>query len=101
MSLIQVVHLDLQISPQIFEKIRNDTNATYYQRIGEDNHEKNRSKKSRGTVPLMTDRGEGDDKGEKGVGRVWGGRDGKGGKGVGRDWRGRGWTDGVGLSVEG
>jgi hypothetical protein len=50
-SLTPVVHLDLQISPRIFEKIRNDPNVIS-EAWGKVIHEKNLSKKSRDTVPL-------------------------------------------------
>ncbi len=43
-SLIPVVHLDLQISPRIFEKIRNDPNAIIRAR-GKMIHEKNQKQK--------------------------------------------------------
>jgi hypothetical protein len=46
-----VVHLDLRISPQIFEKIRNGPNGILWG-WGKLIHEKIRSKKSRDTVPL-------------------------------------------------
>jgi hypothetical protein len=39
LSLIPVVHLDLQISPQIFEKIRNARNALI-RGLGEDDSQK-------------------------------------------------------------
>jgi hypothetical protein len=45
-----VVHLDLQIYPRIFEKIRNDPN-TIIRGFGEDDSRK--SKKSRDTVTLI------------------------------------------------
>ncbi len=48
MSLIPLVHLDLRISPRIFEKIRNDPLMSFRGLI----HEKNRKKKSRDTVPF-------------------------------------------------
>ncbi len=51
-SLTPVVHLDLRISPRIFEKIRNDTNVIF-RGLGEgDLWKKTWSKKSRDTVPL-------------------------------------------------
>jgi hypothetical protein len=46
-----VVHLDLQISPQIFEKIQNDHDGIVIG-SGEDDSRKTRSKKSRHNVPL-------------------------------------------------
>jgi hypothetical protein len=47
-----VVHLELRISPQIFEKIRNGP-IGILRGLGEtDSWKKNRSRKSRGTVPL-------------------------------------------------
>ncbi len=50
-SLIPAVHLDLRISPPIFEKIRNGTNGILWGG-GKLILEKSRSKKSRDTVPL-------------------------------------------------
>jgi hypothetical protein len=54
-SLIPVVHLELRISPRIFEKIRNGLNGILWG-WGERKliHEKNRSKKSSDTVRLST-----------------------------------------------
>jgi hypothetical protein len=46
-----VVHLDLGIFPRIFEKNRNDPN-TVFRGFGKKIHEKNKSKKSRDTVPF-------------------------------------------------
>jgi hypothetical protein len=50
-SLTPVVHLDLRISPRIFEKIRNGPYGILWG-WGELIHKKTRSKKSRDTVPL-------------------------------------------------
>ncbi len=50
-SLTPVANLELRISPRIFEKIRNDPNGIL-RGMGELIHEKNRSRKSRDTVPL-------------------------------------------------
>jgi hypothetical protein len=46
-----VVHLDLQISPQTFEKIRNGPNGILWG-WGKLIHEKNQKQKSRDTIPL-------------------------------------------------
>ncbi len=54
-SLIPVVHLDLRISPRIFENIRNGPNGII-RGWGILIHEKTRSKKSRDTVPLKKPR---------------------------------------------
>ncbi len=51
-SLIPVVHLDLRISPRIFEKIWNGLNGILWGWGGNWFMEKTRSKKSRDTVPL-------------------------------------------------
>ncbi len=51
MSAPPVVHLELRISPPIFEKIRNGP-IGILRGLGELIHEKNRSQKSRDTVPL-------------------------------------------------
>jgi hypothetical protein len=48
-SATPVVHLELRISPRIFEKIRNGS-VGILRVLGEMIHEKNRSRKSRGTV---------------------------------------------------
>jgi hypothetical protein len=50
-SLIPAVHLDLRISPRIFEKIRNGPNGIL---LGwwETDREKNQKQKSHDTVPL-------------------------------------------------
>jgi hypothetical protein len=50
-ALTPVVHLDLRISPRIFEKIRNDPNVIF-RGLGKVIHEKTRSKKSCDTGPL-------------------------------------------------
>jgi hypothetical protein len=50
-NLPPVAHLDLRISPQIFEKIQNGPNGILWAR-GKLIHEKTRSKKSCDTVPL-------------------------------------------------
>ncbi len=50
-SLIPVVHLDLRISPRIFEKIWNSPNGILWG-WGKLIHEKNQKQKSRDTVPL-------------------------------------------------
>jgi hypothetical protein len=50
-SLTPAVHLDLRVSPRIFEKIRNGPNGILWG-WGELIHKKTRSKKSRDTVPL-------------------------------------------------
>jgi hypothetical protein len=50
-----VVHLELRISPRIFEKIRNGS-IGILRGLGEtDSLKKNRSRKSRGTVPLKAE----------------------------------------------
>jgi hypothetical protein len=51
-SLIPVVHLDLRISPQIFEKIWNGPNGILQSRGWNWFMKKTRSKKSRDIVPL-------------------------------------------------
>ncbi len=51
-SLIPVVHLDLQVSPRIFEKICDDSNAIIRGLGEDDSGKKTRSNKSRDTVPL-------------------------------------------------
>ncbi len=50
--MIPVVHLDLRISPRIFEKIRNGLNGILFGWGETDSMKKTRSKKSRDTVPL-------------------------------------------------
>jgi hypothetical protein len=50
-SLTPVVHLEPRKFPRIFEKIRNDRNGIL-RCLGELIHEKTRSQKSPGTVPL-------------------------------------------------
>ncbi len=50
-SLTSVVHLDLRISPRIFEKIRNDP-IVIIRGLGEGDSWKKPSKKSRDAVPL-------------------------------------------------
>jgi hypothetical protein len=50
--LIPVVHLDLRLSPRIFDKIRNGLNGLLWAE-GKLIHEKTRSKKSPDTVPLI------------------------------------------------
>ncbi len=50
-SLTQVVHLELWISPLIFVKIQNGPNGIL-RGLGERIHEKNRSRKSCDTLPL-------------------------------------------------
>jgi hypothetical protein len=50
-SLTPVVHLDLQISPRIFDKIWNNPNVIS-RGLREDDSWKNPNKKSRGNVPL-------------------------------------------------
>ncbi len=52
-STTPVVHLELRISPQIFKKIRNGPNVIL-RGLGKLIHEKNRSRKSPDTVPLIT-----------------------------------------------
>jgi hypothetical protein len=52
--LTPVVHLDLQISPRIFKKNRNDPNAII-RGLGEEDSQKTRSKKSRDIVPLISE----------------------------------------------
>ncbi len=49
MSFVAVVHLDLRISPQIFEKNRNDPNFIF-EGLGEDDSAKILKQKSRDTV---------------------------------------------------
>jgi hypothetical protein len=51
-SLIPVEHLDFQISPRIFEKIRNGPNGILWG-WGKLIDEKTKSKKSRHTVPIQ------------------------------------------------
>jgi hypothetical protein len=43
-SLLPVVHLELRISPQIFEKIRNDPYVSF-RGLGEDDYENNQKQK--------------------------------------------------------
>ncbi len=50
-STTSVVHLDLQISPRIFEKIHNGPNGIL-RGLGETDSRKNQKSKSRDTVPL-------------------------------------------------
>ncbi len=50
-SLIPVGHLDLQISPRILEKIRNDPNAII-RGFGEDDSQKNQEQKACDTISL-------------------------------------------------
>ncbi len=47
-----MAHLDLRISPQIFEKIRNDPKVIFRGLGEDDSRKKTLSKKSRDTVPL-------------------------------------------------
>jgi hypothetical protein len=51
-STTPVVHLELRISPRIFEKIRNGTNGIL-RALGETDSRKNRSQKSRDTVHFI------------------------------------------------
>jgi hypothetical protein len=51
-SLIPVVHLDLRISPRIFEKFRNDPNVIFRGLGEDDSSKKPEAKKSRDTIPL-------------------------------------------------
>ncbi len=53
-SLIPVVHLDLRISPQIFEKIWTGPNGILWGCGETDSWKKTRSRKSRDTVPLIS-----------------------------------------------
>jgi hypothetical protein len=57
MSTTPVVHIELRISPRIFEKIRNGPKG-YTQGLGGNRFmKKTRSRKSRGTVPLSDEKG--------------------------------------------
>ncbi len=47
-----VVHLDLQISPRIFEKNRNDPNTTIIRGLEEDDSRKKPEAKNLVTLPL-------------------------------------------------
>jgi hypothetical protein len=51
-STTPVVHLEPRISPGIFEKIQNGRNGIYSGAWGKLIHEKTKSRKSCGTVPL-------------------------------------------------
>ena len=51
-SLIPVVHLDLQISQLILKRIQNDPNAIIRGLGEDDSHKKTRSKKTRDIVSL-------------------------------------------------
>ncbi len=53
-TLIPVVHLDLRISPRIFEKIRNDPTVIFRSLWEDDSWKKTWSKKSSDTFPLRT-----------------------------------------------